>query len=68
VEAPEREFRAPGGTGLIPRNGAALVVLPGSGSNRSAVLGQAAVLAGTATGRCWPRALAYVNNVREIYS
>jgi hypothetical protein len=45
VEAPEREFRAPGGTGLIPRNGAALVVLPGSGSNRSAVLGQAAVLA-----------------------
>lgn len=41
MEAPEREFRAPGGTGLVPRNGAALVVLPGSGSNRSAVLGQA---------------------------
>jgi len=30
---------------IPPRNGAALVVLPGSGSNRSAVLGQAAVLA-----------------------
>jgi uncharacterized protein len=30
---------------IPPRNGAALVVLPGSGSNRTAVLGQAAVLA-----------------------
>ena len=31
---------------IVPRNGAAVVLLPGAGSTRTAVLGQAAVLAG----------------------